>query len=230
MTTHSPRKLTPSPWHIALPRIAVRVILILAAAYMVKLGVDWIMARIHLLEEEAAARAMVGLILTALIAYAVLVAIPFVPGIELGVGLLVVLGADVAPFVYLATVIGLSTAFLLGQSLSLDWLHRMFADFRLMRACRMLERIKQQSREERLADLTGRLPVWLSKPLIDYRYIAIGLLLNMPGNSVIGGGGGIMLVAGITRLFQTLAMILTIALATMPVPLAVWLFGRGILG
>lgn len=230
MSDQSPVEITPPSWQAALPRIAMRAVLVLCAAYIVKLGLDWTMGQIHQLAEGAADRAMLQLIVMALIGYAVLVAVPFVPGIELGLGLLVVVGSSVAPFVYLATVIGLSLAFLLGQKLSLQWLHRVFVDLRMLRACRWLDRISSQPQAERLTDLTNRLPLWLAKPLIDYRYVTMGLLINMPGNSVIGGGGGIMLMAGVTRLFKSFSMIVTIALATLPVPLAVWWFGGGILG
>lgn len=34
------------------------------------------------------------------------------------------------------------------------------------------------------------------------RYVALAVLLNIPGNVVIGGGGGIAFAAGMTRLFS----------------------------
>jgi uncharacterized membrane protein YdjX (TVP38/TMEM64 family) len=45
------------------------------------------------------------------IAYVVLLAIPFVPGAELGFFLLLLFGADIAPIVYGATVIGMTLAY-----------------------------------------------------------------------------------------------------------------------
>ena len=58
-----------------------------------------------------------------------------------------------------------------------------------------------------------------------FRYVTVALAINTPGNIAVGGGGGIMLVAGLSRLFSIPAMLLVIALATAPVPLAVWVWG-----
>ena len=53
-----------------------------------------------------------GLPLAALLlAYALLIAIPFVPGVELGLTLMMVEGAVVAPFIWAATLMGLGLAF-----------------------------------------------------------------------------------------------------------------------
>jgi len=60
--------------------------------------------------------------------------------------------------------------------------------------------------------------------------VLLALLINLPGNSLIGGGGGILLVAGPSRLFSLPALVVTLILATAPVPLAVWLMGANILG
>jgi hypothetical protein len=60
---------------------------------------------------------------------------------------------------------------------------------------------------------------------VKYRYVNLAVLINIPGNSVIGGGGGIAFVSGLSGTFRTSLAILTIALATAPVPLAIWLFG-----
>ncbi|WP_342075862.1 hypothetical protein [Yoonia sp. SS1-5] len=222
--------LTPPPWRVALPRTVLRIILVAGAAYLIMWGFDLVMDRIRMLDDPAANRAATQVLIAAVIGYAILIAIPFVPGIEIGIALLLMKGAAIAPFVYLATVVGLSAAFVVGQTLSLDWLHKVFADLHMLRACRLLDGIKRHSTQERLAMLTDRLPRWLARPLVQYRYVTIGLLINMPGTSLIGGGGGILMLAGVTRLFHSLWMFAVIALATLPVPLAVWLFGSDVLG
>jgi len=50
-----------------------------------------------------------------------------------------------------------------------------------------------------------------------YRYLALAVLLNVPGNAVIGGGGGIAMLVGMTRLFSFPAYIATVVLAVSPV-------------
>ena len=60
---------------------------------------------------------------------------------------------------------------------------------------------------------------------VRYRYLAIALAINMPGNSIIGGGGGIMMIAGLSGIFTPLATFLTVVIAVSPVPLAVLFLG-----
>jgi hypothetical protein len=47
--------------------------------------------------------------------------------------------------------------------------------------------------------------------------------LNIPGNIVIGGGGGIAMIAGLTGLYSFPRYLLTIAIAVAPIPLAITL-------
>jgi hypothetical protein len=138
-------------------------------------------------------------------------------------------GASIAPFVYLATLAGMIIAFSIGQHVSLDWLHGIFRDLRMIRACRLLDGIKNRPQEERLKAISDRLPKWISWITVDYRYLTIALLINLPGSIAIGGGGGIMMLAGLSRLFQTGRMIVMLALATLPIPLLVWVLGVDIL-
>ena len=60
---------------------------------------------------------------------------------------------------------------------------------------------------------------------IRYRYVALAVAVNTPGNSIIGGGGGIMLMAGLSGIFSPLATVSTIAIAVSPVPLAMVFLG-----
>ena len=59
-----------------------------------------------------------------------------------------------------------------------------------------------------------------------YRYPALAIAIAMPGNIVLGGGGGIALAAGLSRTFHPALFVLTVALATLPVPLAFFLGAR----
>ncbi|MGB3315212.1 MAG: hypothetical protein WBB85_12430, partial [Albidovulum sp.] len=58
-------------------------------------------------------------------------------------------------------------------------------------------------------------------------YVLLALLINLPGNSLLGGGGGILLLAGMSRLFSPLATLATVAIAVAPVPILVYLMGEG---
>jgi hypothetical protein len=56
-------------------------------------------------------------------------------------------------------------------------------------------------------------------------YVALALAVNAPSNSIIGGGGGIVMMAGLSAIFSPLATFLTVAIAVCPVPLAVMSLG-----
>lgn len=212
----------------SLARILARLALIVVLVWIIKLTIDWVMVRSDELSGDPSA--MLWIVILLLLAYGLLIAVPFVPGVEIGISLMMIEGPGVAPYVYLATVIGLAAAYLCGRYLPYDWLHQVFADLRMRRICALLSEIKPLSRERRLALMRGRLPRWASKIAVDGRYLGLALLFNLPGNSVIGGGGGIALMAGISRLFTLRGAVLTIALAVAPVPLAVWYFGIDLLG
>ncbi|WP_019955158.1 hypothetical protein [Yoonia vestfoldensis] len=205
--------------------LGIRFALVLTCVALAAFGFDWLRGQIAFLESDASARAMTGLILAVLVVYAIILAVPFMPGVEIGVALLIIQGATAAPVVYAATVGGLSLAFLVGQTVSLLWLIRVLQDLRLRRIAGWLERIDAVPRADRLTAMQDKLPRWLVPFVVKYRYATVALAINTPGNIAVGGGGGIMLVAGLSRLFSTPATLLVVALATAPVPLAVWLWG-----
>jgi len=55
--------------------------------------------------------------------------------------------------------------------------------------------------------------------LLRYRYVALAVAINTPGNVILGGGGGLALMAGLSRLFSPLPFLLTVLIAVLPVPL-----------
>ena len=186
---------------------------------------------LHLLLGWASEQAQAGngqvrfwVLVVSLLAYAVLMAVPFVPGVEVGLTLMAMEGPWIAPWIYLATLAGLTAAFAVGDCLPYAHLHRVLADLKASRVCRFIERVQPLNRQDKLHLLQDRAPRWL-RPLVSrYRYVLLAALINLPGNAFIGGGGGLLFLAGFSRLFQPVATLLTIALAVAPVPLAVWAF------
>ncbi|NOD95236.1 hypothetical protein GS636_20760 [Ruegeria sp. HKCCD4884] len=149
--------------------------------------------------------------------YVLLLSVPFVPGAEIGLALLVGFGAVMAWPVYVATVLALSIAFGVGRLAS------QFQNARVAGAADpasdALARFGQ--------GVAGRR--WLQR-LRRFRWLAIALLINMPGNTVIGGGGGIAMAVGYSRAFPYLAFLACSAVAVAPVPAMVLLaehFGFG---
>jgi hypothetical protein len=161
--------------------------------------------------------------------YAIMLAVPFVPGAEIGVALMAMLGPQIALLVYLCTLAGLSLSFILGRLIPVKALINMAKDLKLERTRQLLQDIEPLDKKERLDLLINRAPKRMVPLLLRYRYFALAAALNTPGNYVIGGGGGIALFAGVSRLFSVTGFFVTVILAVSPVPIAVMIFGVGIL-
>jgi len=158
-------------------------------------------------------------------AYIGLLALPFVPGAEIGLALLAAFGAGIAPLIYVCTVASMTLAFTVGRFLPIGALERLLSLLRMQRAARLVARAAPLSQEDRLAMLLDGQPKTALRLALRYRYLALALAVNTPGNSIIGGGGGIMMMAGLSGIFSPLATVLTIAIAVSPVPLAVIFLG-----
>jgi len=157
--------------------------------------------------------------------YAVLLAIPFVPGAEVGWALIAMLGPSIAFLVYVCTVAGLSLSFIAGRLIPLPGLIKLSDDFKLARLSALLRQIEPLSAQERLSFLSNRAPNRYLPFLLRHRYLALAVAVNVPGNFLIGGGGGIALFAGISRVYSVSGFVATIILAVAPVPVAVFFFG-----
>jgi len=217
-----PADLPPTPWVQAVAHSIVRIAIVLMIALLATALMRWVKMAA---ETGEASFGMLGILALVLIAYALLIAVPFVPGIEIGLTLMILNGAGIVPVVYLATIAGLGLAFAVGRWMPYAWLYRMFHDLRLKRACKLLEDVAPLPPDRRLALFRNALPGRLGPVFIRYRYLALALLINLPGNALIGGGGGILMVAGLSRLFSVPATLITICLAVLPAPLAFWLWG-----
>lgn len=161
-------------------------------------------------------------------AYVGLLALPFVPGAEIGLAMLAAFGAALAPLIYVATVASMMLAYTIGRLLPIGALERLLSRLRMHRAAALVGRAAPLSPDQRLAMLLDGQPKLAVAVGLRYRYLALALAVNTPGNSVIGGGGGIMVMAGLSGIFSPLATLLTVALAVSPVPLAVMFLGLAI--
>ncbi|SHG54644.1 hypothetical protein [Cognatishimia maritima] len=152
-------------------------------------------------------------------------AIPFVPGAEIGFGLMMVFGARIAVLVYLCMVAALWLAFAVGHLVPLSLLTRIFTALHLKRAAFFVRQAEEMTGAERRSFLTQNVPGRYLPLLLRYRYLAIAVLFNIPGNAVLGGGGGIALFAGMSRLYSPVWFCVATALAVAPVPILFLLFG-----
>ncbi|MFZ7092666.1 hypothetical protein [Primorskyibacter sp. 2E233] len=210
----------PTPERGALWRIAGRLLVVLVIAWGAHLALNWANG----LVDSGGLAMRVGMLSVFLLVYAILIAIPFLPGIEIGMALMAIEGSWIAPLIYVATLGGLTLAFAAGEWMPYERLYQIFKDLRMRRVCVLLKTVQPLDRQTRLDLLRDRAPRLL-RPLVSrFRYVVLAILVNLPGNSIIGGGGGILFIAGFSRLFRPLATIVTLALAVAPVPLLVWAF------
>lgn len=164
-------------------------------------------------------------IMTAMVAYIVLMALPFVPGVEVGLALMMMFGASIVPLVYLATVIALVLGFLIGRLVPQRTIIDLLELVRLRRLRDALVQLEPLGSRERLAYLLQHADSRWVPFLLRHRFAAVMVALNIPGNAIIGGGGGISFLAGFSRLFSLPAYTLTVAVAVAPFPLLVLLSG-----
>ncbi len=204
-------------------RLAARLALLAAVVAGVWRLSDWAMQAQAALPADGPLLA--GPVVVLLVLYALLLALPFVPGVEIGLALLAMHGAAAAPFVYAATLAGLMLAYGAGCLVPSAMLAEGLRRLGRKRAAAALQDWCALPPAGRLPVLAAQLPGWLASRVGTLRFVLLAALFNLPGNAVLGGGGGIALIAGLSRLYPPLPTALTVALAVAPVPLAVWVWG-----
>ena len=165
-------------------------------------------------------------VMTASAAFVLASATPFVPGAEIGFALPLLFGAKIAPLVYLSMVAALTLAFAAGRLVPASATARAFDAFGFARARDLALRFGGLEPSERLSLLLEAAPARIAPVLLRHRCLALIVLLNLPGNSVPGGGGGIAFAAGLSGLFSFPRYLLAVLAAVAPFPLYVALAGR----
>lgn len=209
-------------------RLFFTIALVAAFVICVNYFVQWLGLQLQLEVRPSNEDMIHRIIIISIVAYTLLIAIPFVPSVEIGLGLILLLGADLAPLVYLFTIVGLSLGFIVGRLIPEASLQKFLEGLSLTRASRLVETLETLSIEERLEMLVSRAPAKFVPTLVRHRYVSVAVALNIPGNTVIGGGGGIALAAGMSRLFEFWPFLLTLVIAVAPVPLLIVLCGTDI--
>lgn len=218
MTTESFKgKITTTP-NLRRAKLYLRLFFVIAILFIIAIWMDyWIRGELGVGEKIikiARGRWGTGVLVMGGLIYILLLSIPFVPGVELGVLLMCAFGREGIVFIYFATVIGLSLAFFMGRIVPKRWIES------------LLRKLGLSQTGENISDVVVSMldnflhqKKWLKTLLLNYRYLVIGILLNIPGSYLIGGGGGISLVCGINRNISFKWFLLTVILSVSPVPL-----------
>ena len=168
------------------------------------------------------------IIIISMIAYIVLMAIPYVPGAEIGLGFMMILGPKIVPLIYLCTLVSLFLGFMIGRFIPEKSIIKFLHDMHLRKASLFLTELEGLDSQRRFNLLLERSPTVFVPFLLRYRYLALLFIINMPGNIVVGGGGGIAMSAGMSRLFTPPRYLVTIAIAVSPIPLFLLVFGENL--
>lgn len=165
------------------------------------------------------------LIMTASAIYVALMSIPFMPAAEIGISLIVFFGPRICFLVYVCTVTALSISYLVGRLIPIRYCAHVFGFLGLSKARQLIEKIDPLTADERATFLIDHAPTRFGSFLTRHRYLALAVVLNVPGNMVIGGGGGIAMLAGMTGIYSAPAYFVTVMVAVAPLPLLIALVG-----
>ncbi len=197
--------------------------LILIVIYIVLLAGGWYFsnwiteyARVQITPQNQSM--LTAMIVSTTIIYVVASAIPFVPGAEIGFGLLLVFGARLAVLVYASMIVALLIAYLAGRFMPVSVISGFFDFLGLAKAGALVREMDALDSKSRFERLTRSAPNRLVPFLLRHRHLALIVLLNMPGNSILGGGGGIAFTAGASRLYSLPAFVFSTMLAAAPIP------------
>jgi hypothetical protein len=201
--------------------------LVLLAVYLTLLSGGWLVGQqlfdFAAIDVRPRSEPMVHkLIMTAMLVFILASAMPFVPGAEVGLALLVVLGARLALLVYAGMVAALLLAYVVGRLVPAAAIGAAFAACGLGRAHGLVLQLAPLDAKARLELLAERAPRRFVPFLLRHRHVGLVVLLNLPGNSVVGGGGGIALCAGMSGLFSLPGFLAAVLLAAAPVPMFIW--------
>lgn len=165
------------------------------------------------------------IVMSALAIFVVTAAIPFVPGAEIGFGLLLLFGGQASLLVYTGMVGALLLSYSVARLVPLSALSSFAEWLGLKKIAALCDQLAQTPADARADFISGQLSGRFSSAVMRNRYLLLIVLLNMPGNSVLGGGGGIAFLAGVSGLYSFWAFLVSVLIAVAPFPLFFLLVG-----
>jgi len=159
------------------------------------------------------------IVMGALLIFVLAAAIPFVPGAEIGFALLLLFGGKAAPIVYSGMVGALVLSFCIGRFVPLRYISQIASWLRLKSVTDWVAGIASTPAQDRPELMATRLKSRFAQRLLRSRYALLAVLLNMPGNSILGGGGGLAFLAGVSGLYRFWPYLVSVLIAVAPFPL-----------
>ena len=202
-----------------------RIAIVLAIIILLNFAGTWLGQQINFQLFPRHESMLQGALLIALLLYILLMATPFMPGLEVGMAVMFLFGSKSALLVYFCTIVALSISYTIGRFFPLNIVRRLLKWLYLEKASELVIELEPLAQQERLDYLSGKAPSRITPFLLKHRFVTIAVLLNLPGNALIGGGGGIGLVVGMSRLVPFHPYVLVMAIAVSPVPLCIYLQG-----
>jgi len=203
----------------------IKILLLIAVVVLLNSGGGWLAHQINFQLYPRHEPYLHLVILGSFGLYILLMTLPFMPGIEIGLTLMLFLGSKGVILVYCCTLIALSISFLIGQRIPLQKFAKFLGWLHLKKAHDLITEMEPLPPGERVAILHKKAPARIVPHLLNHRYLTIALLLNLPCNAVIGGGGGIGMIVGMSGLITYTRYLLTIAVSISPVPIVIFLKG-----
>ncbi len=139
-------------------RLAAKIALFLGILVFLNYAMRWLANLVAFQMWPEHANMAAFLLFASIVSYILLLAIPFLPGIEVGLMLMAMLGAKGIVLVYLCTVLALSLSFLIGRVLPPRYLARALGWFHLNRARDLVTSLEPLDTEERLRFLLRSAP------------------------------------------------------------------------
>lgn len=202
-----------------------RILLLVAIVGLLNFGGSWFAQQLDFQIFPRHDSVLHMAVMVASVLYWLLMVLPFVPGMEIGLALMLTLGSEGALLVYLCTVAALSCSFAIGRITPCRPLYLLFSWLHLHKASALLRELEPLNSQQRIAFLNEKAPSKITPFIMKHRLLSIAVLLNLPGNALLGGGGGIGLLVGMSKLVAFRHFVLLVAVAVAPVPLCFYLLG-----
>lgn len=202
-----------------------KILILLVVIVMLNSGGGWLAHQVNFQLYPRHEPMLHLIILASFILYVILMTLPFMPGIEVGLTLMLFLGSKGVVLVYLCTLIALSISYVIGRKFPPKLFARLLGWLYLNKARDLVLEMERMPHNQRISFLQKKAPSKIAPHLFRHRYLAIACLLNLPCNALIGGGGGIALVTGMCGIITYPRYLLLIVVAISPVPIAIIIKG-----